>query len=131
MTTDGESDSDSFDHDGALQNCGGFSSAMRERIRYLRSMSSIDSSKDCMRQERAGSVSGNSVSSDSAISHGDSALSLRLHELEAELMATKCELAKALNRETVQKNALVDQEGLVLELHQQIQCLETSSEDSK
>lgn len=77
------------------------------------------------------SVSGNSVSSDSAISHGDSALSLRLHELEAELMATKCELAKALNRETVQKNALVDQEGLVLELHQQIQCLETSSEDSK
>ncbi|CAN7993390.1 unnamed protein product, partial [Ixodes hexagonus] len=129
VTSGCESDSDTVDRGGALRDCGGFSAAMRERIRYLRSVANSDSAS--VRQERTGSLSGNSVSSDSAIGHGDSALSLRLHELEAELMATKCELAKALNRETVQKNALIEQEGLVSELHQQLRCLETSPDDPK
>lgn len=131
VTSGCDSDSDSMDRGGTQRDCGGFSAAMRERIRYLRSMANSDSSRDTSRQDRTGSLSGNSVSSDSAIGHGDSALSLRLHELETELMATKCELAKALNRETVQKNALIEQEGLVSELHQQIRCLESSSEDPK
>lgn len=131
VTSGCESDSDNGERGGTMRDCGGFSAAMRERIRYLRSVANPDSVRDAVRQERTGSLSGNSVSSDSAIGHGDSALSLRLHELETELMATKCELAKALNRETVQKNALIEQEGLVSELHQQIRCLETSSDDPK
>ncbi|KAG0421823.1 hypothetical protein HPB47_002306 [Ixodes persulcatus] len=63
---------------------------------------------------------------------GGSNNSGRTHHRRAPLRrATKCELAKALNRETVQKNALIEQEGLVSELHQQIRCLETSSDDPK
>lgn len=134
-TSDCESDSDAVDRSGAGRDCGGFSAAMWERIRFLR-MASSESTKDSSRnQERAGSVeskrslSGNSVSSDSAIGHGDSALSLRLHELEAELMATKCELAKALNRETSQKNTLIEQDNLIAELQHRIHCLEASGDD--
>ncbi|KAL1440823.1 hypothetical protein MTO96_009122 [Rhipicephalus appendiculatus] len=110
---------------------GGFSAAMWERIRFLR-MASSESTKDSNRhQERAGSLSGNSVSSDSAIGHGDSVLSLRLHELEAELMATKCELAKALNRETSQKNTLIEQDNLIAELQHRLHCFEANGDDSR
>ncbi|XP_075734589.1 uncharacterized protein LOC119187687 isoform X3 [Rhipicephalus microplus] len=136
-TSDCESDSDAVDRSGAGRDCGGFSAAMWERIRFLR-MASSESTKDSNRhQERAGSVeskrslSGNSVSSDSAIGHGDSVLSLRLHELEAELMATKCELAKALNRETSQKNTLIEQDNLIAELQHRLHCLEASGDDSR
>ncbi|XP_077504446.1 uncharacterized protein LOC144114520 isoform X2 [Amblyomma americanum] len=130
-TSDCESDSDAVDRNGVGRDCGGFSAAMWERIRFLR-MASSESAKDSGRsQERAGSLSGNSISSDSAIGHGDSTLSLRLHELEAELMATKCELAKALNRETSQKNTLIEQENLISELQHQIHCLEASGDDSR
>lgn len=130
-TSDCESDSDAVDRSGAGRDCGGFSAAMWERIRFLR-MASSESAKDCSRsQERAGSLSGNSVSSDSAIGHGDSALSLRLHELEAELMATKCELAKALNRETSQKNTLIEQDNIITELQHQLHCIDLPGDDSK
>ncbi|KAL3177113.1 hypothetical protein MRX96_009814 [Rhipicephalus microplus] len=130
-TSDCESDSDAVDRSGAGRDCGGFSAAMWERIRFLR-MASSESTKDSNRhQERAGSLSGNSVSSDSAIGHGDSVLSLRLHELEAELMATKCELAKALNRETSQKNTLIEQDNLIAELQHRLHCLEASGDDSR
>ncbi|XP_064458637.1 TBC1 domain family member 2A-like [Ornithodoros turicata] len=106
------------------------SAIAEERMRYLR-MINADASKECFRTQRASSTSGQSVSSDSAISHGESLLSLRLQDLEAELMATKCELAKALNRETSQKNELIEREEMLSELHEQIHLMESSSEERK
>ncbi|EEC08840.1 hypothetical protein IscW_ISCW018436 [Ixodes scapularis] len=54
VTSGCESDSDNAERGGTQRDCGGFSAAMRERIRYLRSVANPDSARDAVRQERTG-----------------------------------------------------------------------------
>lgn len=129
VTSNYDTDSDVGDLGKGMTHCQR-SAIAEERMRYLRMMNT-DVNRDCFHAQRAGSMSGASMSSDSAIGLGDSLLSLRLQDLEAELMATKCELAKALNRETSQKNELVEREDMLAVLHEQIHIMESSSEESK
>ncbi|XP_076316273.1 uncharacterized protein LOC143228796 [Tachypleus tridentatus] len=79
--------------------------------------------------DRTGSVSGTSVSSDSAMGHSECDHSVRLEELEADLMMTKCELAKALNREAGCKSTISEKDQLIRDLHDRIRELEHKEND--
>lgn len=46
-------------------------------------------------------------------------------------MATKCELAKALNRQTSQKNTLIEQDNIITQLQHQLHCIDLPGDDSK
>ncbi|XP_052789974.1 uncharacterized protein LOC128224223 isoform X2 [Mya arenaria] len=70
------------------------------------------------------SYSSRSASSDSAIERGEGTpqeLSARLQELEKELISTKCELAKVLNRQTCFQELLYHREDTIKHLEQQQQ----------
>ncbi|XP_076321241.1 uncharacterized protein LOC143230859 [Tachypleus tridentatus] len=98
----------------------------RERIQLLKKINadSIKQTELKRNFERAGSMSGTSVSSDSAMGISECGHFVRLQDLETDLMLTKCELAKALNRETSYKNTVMEKDALISELQDHIHTLE-------
>ncbi|XP_025114538.1 uncharacterized protein LOC112576362 isoform X3 [Pomacea canaliculata] len=62
-----------------------------------------------------------SASSDSAIDKGDNTdLVARVHELEAELITSKCELAKVMNRQTCFQEILKQKDEIILDLDEKL-----------
>ncbi|KAG8201288.1 hypothetical protein JTE90_016771 [Oedothorax gibbosus] len=90
------------------------SDAPDARVRLLRKMNA----------EAHSSFSGTSVSSDSAVGTSECSASVRLQELESELVCTKCDLAKALNRESAYKSIIEEKILLVNELEERLRSAE-------
>ncbi|KAL4219569.1 hypothetical protein ACF0H5_022143 [Mactra antiquata] len=80
------------------------------------------------------SASSRSASSDSAIEKGDGTpqeLSTRLCELERELISTKCELAKVMNRQTCYQELLIQKDDTIKLLEQKSNVDNNRIEDKK
>ncbi|XP_067140902.1 uncharacterized protein [Centruroides vittatus] len=93
-----------------------------EKLRLLRRLNSDQGKPENELKDRTSSISCNS--SDSAVGHSDSAQSCRVNELELELISTKCELAKALNRESSYKNTIEERNVAVMDLESRLKSLE-------
>ncbi|XP_052092597.1 uncharacterized protein LOC127729029 isoform X4 [Mytilus californianus] len=92
----------------------------RHYLAYLQKLDTIDSASDSsptidpVERKEVGSCS--SLSSDSAIDRGDASsaeLAGRLQDLEKELISTKCELAKVMNRQSSYQELLVQREDAI------------------
>ncbi|XP_015922464.2 uncharacterized protein [Parasteatoda tepidariorum] len=103
-----------------------------EHVRILRKMNSEGMAPQEITplKDRASSLSGTSVSSDSAVGTSDYSASTRLQELETELMCTKCDLAKALNRESAYKSIIEEKILLVNELEERLRSAENPDGDA-
>ncbi|XP_022256864.1 TBC1 domain family member 2B-like [Limulus polyphemus] len=97
-----------------------------ERVAVLKKINSDSNKTDELKRDfdRTGSVS-----SDSAMGHSECGHSVRLQELEADLMTTKCELAKALNREAGCKSTVSEKDLLIRDLHDRIRELEHKEDE--
>lgn len=100
-----------------------------EKLRLLRRLNSDQEKPESELKDRASSISCNSMSSDSAVGHSDSAQSCRLNDLEMELISTKCELAKALNRESTYKNAIEERNIVITDLESRLKTFEDQTEE--
>ncbi|XP_022246616.1 uncharacterized protein LOC106463422 [Limulus polyphemus] len=98
----------------------------RDRVQLLKKINadSIKLIELKRNSERTGSMSGTSVSSDSAMGSSECGHFVRLQDLETDLMLTKCELAKALNREASYKNTVMEKDALIRELQDHVHTLE-------
>ncbi|XP_067661994.1 uncharacterized protein [Haliotis asinina] len=77
---------------------------------------------DLSRSEERNRHSSMSASSDSAIDKGEmgSQELVRISELEKELIATKCELAKVMNRQTCYQDILKQKDEIILDLDEKL-----------
>ncbi|GFU44759.1 hypothetical protein NPIL_247012 [Nephila pilipes] len=127
-STDRSSDTESCDDSDPSDPPEGGS----DRVRLLRKMNSEGMTPQDLTplKDRANSLSGTSVSSDSAVGTSDCSASIRLQELESELMCTKCDLAKALNREAAYKSIIEEKILLVNELEERLRAAEDPDGDA-
>ncbi|XP_055929090.1 uncharacterized protein LOC129960059 isoform X3 [Argiope bruennichi] len=127
-STDRSSDTESCDDSDPSDPPDGGS----DRVRLLRKMNSEGTTPQDLTplKDRASSLSGTSVSSDSAVGTSDCSASARLQELESELMSTKCDLAKALNRESAYKSIIEEKILLVNELEERLRAAEDPDGDA-
>ncbi|XP_054721852.1 uncharacterized protein LOC129231535 [Uloborus diversus] len=127
-STDRSSDTESCDDSDPSDTPDGGS----DRVRLLRKMNSEGMTPQDMTplKDRASSLSGASVSSDSAVGTSDGSACARLQELETELMCTKCDLAKALNRESAYKSIIEEKILLVNELEERLRSAEDPDGDA-
>ncbi|CAH1785700.1 unnamed protein product [Owenia fusiformis] len=91
----------------------------------------VNTNEQTSSMERTSSLSGQSASSDSALEKSESDLINRLAEMEQELIAVKCELAKSMNREACYKEVLEKRDARIMELDDKIEKLSQKQQNIK